>query len=549
MLQGLLPLERSRIPAEVIAGLTLAALGIPEVMGYATIAGMPVVTGLYTLVLPVLAFALLGSSRHLVVGADSATAAIMAAGLAGAAAVGSPQYVALAGMSALLAAGFLLLARVVRLGFLADFLSRTVLVGFLTGVGVSVAAGQLAGMLGVPAGKGGVVPQVWHVLGELDQTSLTTLAVAGSVLAVVLGLRLVDRRIPGALVAVVGAITVSWACSLSDHGVATLGHIAGGLPSLSWPGVAADQLLGLTGTALSIFFVMLTQSAATSRAYAARYEEELDENEDIVALGAASAAAGLSGTFVVNGSPTKTQIVDGAGGRSQLAQLSTAALVVIVLLFLTGPLQYLPKAVLAAVVFLIGVELVDVAGMARIFRMSLEEFVVAAATAVVVCAVGVEQGIVTALVLSVVAHLRHSYEPRDTVLAADQDGRLRTQPLATHAQLAPGLAVYRFGASLYYANSNRFLDEALAEASDGVRWLCVDAAAVGYVDCTGGDTLRSLHDRLSDRGVRLVLCDASDDVRHDLDRYGISPLIGDDGWFATVSDTLAAYRGAVTRSG
>jgi MFS superfamily sulfate permease-like transporter len=201
VLEGVLPIQRARIGPEIIAGLTLAALAIPEVMGYATIAGMPVITGLYTMVLPLLVYILLGSSRHLVVGADSATAAVMFAGITGMATAGSSQYVALAGVLALTAAGMLLLARLIRLGFLADFLSRTVLIGFLTGVGVQVAAGQVGGLLGVPEGTGGTLSKLWGTLENIGDTSLTTLAVAASVIVVILGTKRITSAVPGALVA------------------------------------------------------------------------------------------------------------------------------------------------------------------------------------------------------------------------------------------------------------------------------------------------------------------------------------------------------------
>ena len=196
-LQGVLPLDRSTLTPDIVAGITLAALGIPEVMGYAKIAGMPVITGLYTILIPIAVFAVLGSSRHLVVGADSATAAIMAAGLAGLAATGSADYVALAGILAILTAGFLLLARIIRLGFLADFLSRSVLIGFLTGVGIQVAMGQLAGMLGVPGGTGGTLSKFWGTLEQIPDTSLTTLAVSLSIFAVILGLKMISTEDPG----------------------------------------------------------------------------------------------------------------------------------------------------------------------------------------------------------------------------------------------------------------------------------------------------------------------------------------------------------------
>src|SRR4051812_47570822 len=203
LFQGLLPIERARIPVEMVAGVTLAALAIPEVMGYATIAGMPVITGLYTILLPVFAFAVLGSSRHLVVGADSATAAVMAAALAGMAATGSSQYVALAGLLALMAGVLLLIARLAGLGFIADFLSRTVLIGFLTGVGIQVAAGQVGGIFGVPSGSGGTIRKLAGTLGHLDQTSVTTLCVSLGVMAVIVGTKRFTPKIPGALIAVI----------------------------------------------------------------------------------------------------------------------------------------------------------------------------------------------------------------------------------------------------------------------------------------------------------------------------------------------------------
>jgi MFS superfamily sulfate permease-like transporter len=349
-------------------------------MGYTKIAGMPVVTGLYTILIPTALFALFGSSRHLVVGADSATAAIMAAGLAGLAATASPEYVAYAGILALLAAFFLILARLIKLGFLADFLSRTVLIGFLTGVGIQVAIGQISGMLGIPGGGSGPIQKLTNDFEQLSQTNPYTVAVSIAVIVIILGSRMISHKIPGALIAVVGSIVVSQAVDLSAYGVAVLGTVPGGLPKIGLPtGVTlTPQIMGqLLGVAFSMFIVILAQSAATSRAYATRYSETFSENVDLVGLGLANVGAGLSGTFVVNGSPTKTQMVDGAGGRSQLSTLTTSVIVLIVLLFLTKPLSYMPEAVLSSVVFLIGIELVDMKGMRRIFAERRDEFWVA----------------------------------------------------------------------------------------------------------------------------------------------------------------------------
>lgn len=559
--QGLLPVDRSSVPTEMLAGVTLAALAIPEVMGYATIAGMPVITGLYTILLPMLVFAVFGSSRHLVVGADSATAAVLAAGLAGLAASGSDEYVTLAGLVALMAAVFLLVARVVRLGFLADFLSRTVLVGFLTGVGIQVACGQVGAMLGLAEGSGfsifgyedtGTIGKLLGTLHNIDDISWTTAAVSASVIVVIVGAKAITTKVPGALIAVIGAMFVSWNWDLASHGVATLGKVPGGLPSFGLPGAGWADVPALVPTAGSIFILILAQSAATSRAYAARYNDPFSENVDLVGLGAANVAAGLSGTFVVNGSPTKTQMVDGAGGRTQLAQVTTGVIVLIVLLFLTKPLQYMPSAVLAAVVFLIGIELVDLGGMRKILKVRRDEFVVAAITAVAVVAVGVEQGIVLAIVLSVLDHLRTSYRPPTAVMVpCPGDPSWRGEAFRPGVETLPGLVVYRFASSLYYANANHLMEEvnsAITASDQGaapLRWFCLDAAVIPDIDYSGAETLRQVHGALADHDIRFVVADTLTAVRAELTRYGLVDLLGADAFYDSLSDTVAAFRASI----
>ncbi len=544
--QGILPLDRERIPLDIIAGITLAALAIPEVMGYTQIAGMPVVTGLYTILIPMALFAIFGSSRHLVVGADSATAAIMAAGLAGMATTASPQYVALAGLLALLAAGLLILARLIRLGFLADFLSRTVLIGFLTGVGVQVAIGQISGMLGIPGGGSGPVQKLVNDFEQLSEISTYTLAVSVAVLGIILGARRINNKIPGALIAVIGAIAVSYFADLQADGVALLGTVPGGLPSISLPDVTIswDLLQQLFPTAFSMFVVILAQSAATSRAYAARYSEKFSENVDLVGLGLANIGAGLSGTFVVNGSPTKTQMVDSAGGRSQLASLTTAVIVVIVLLFLTVPLSYMPEAVLSAVVFLIGVELVDVKGMRTISAQRPKEFWVALITAIVVIFIGVEQGILLAIILSLLLHVQHGYKPKNIVLT-QENGHLRTAPVSEPAEALPGLVLYRFSHDMYYANAELLAQEMLGLLKAGpepVAWLCIDMAAVSDVDYSAAAILREGYEELKSRGARLVFAEVNDDVRAELDLSGVTELVGKDGYFERLEDVVDAFK-------
>ena len=543
---GLLPVPRSEVAADVLAGITLAAVSIPVSLGYAKIAGMPVVTGLYTLLLPMAVFAVFGSSRHLVVGADSGTAAILGAALAGLAAVGSPQYVRLAGLAALLAGGLLLLARLARLGFLANFLSRTVLIGFLTGVGIRVAAGQLPDMLGVTVAGKSTPAELLEVVRALPQVHGADVAVAAGVIAIVLAARVIDRRIPGLLIAVIAAIIVSRAAGLAGRGVAVLGPVPRGLPHLGLPALGRHDAAALLGTAVSLFVVILAQSAATSRAYAGKYEEAFSEDTDLVGLGAANVAAAFSGSFVVNGSPTQTQVADSAGGRSQLAQLTTSAVVLIVLLLLTGPLAYLPIAALAAIVFLIAAGLIDVAGMRRILACRRHEFAIALLTTAAVVMLGVEEGIVLAVVASVIDHVRHTYHPFNSVLVKSPAGHWQPAPVRPGARTEPGLVIYRFGTSLYYANASRLIDDVTALAAQGgpLRWMVLDFAAIGDVDYTAAAVLTRVIEHLRKRHIRLAVSSVLGPVREQLDRYGISAALGPGAYYDTPGEALEAFHTA-----
>jgi high affinity sulfate transporter 1 len=514
-------------------------------MGYTKIAGTPVITGLYTILIPMALFALFGSSRHLVVGADSATAAILAAGLVGLAATGSDEYVALAAVLAFMAAGFLILARIIGLGFMADFLSRTVLIGFLTGVGIQVALGEISGMLGLKGGGHGTLQKIWNDLQQIEQVNFYALTIALSVVVVIVGSKKVSKKIPGALIAVIGAIVAGWALDLKTH-VHVLGAVPSGLPHIGLPEVKWSwELIGkLVPTAFAMFVVILAQSAATSRAYAARYNERFSENTDLIGLGLANIGAGLSGTFVVNGSPTKTQMVDSAGGRTQLSLIVTTVIVLLVLLFFTAPLAYMPEAVLSVVVFLIGVDLIDLKGMRRIFSQRRSEFWVALITTLMVVFVGVEQGIILAIVLSLIDHTRRGYRPKNVVLVPTESGVWHAQPMATKAQAVPGLLIYRFTHSMYYANSQQLSEEILDlvnSAEPLLRWFCIDASAVDDVDYSAEETLRSIYGILKEKGIRLVITQVLDDVKAE-SRYQLRQLFGEDAFYDTLEDVVKEYQ-------
>jgi MFS superfamily sulfate permease-like transporter len=453
---------------------------------------------------------------------------------------------ALVSMVALLTAALLLLARIFKLGFLADFLSRTVLVGFLTGVGFQVGIAMLSDMTGVAVSSRYSLVRVWEVMHGLWQPNIPTLAlstfVAGSIL---LGNRFVPR-LPLSLIGVVGTIAASAAFDFAARGIAVLGPVPGGLPTLRLPHVTWSSILALLPVSASCFVMIIAQSAATSRGFGLRYRESVDSDADILGLAAANTVAALSGTFVVNGSPTQTAMADHMGARSQIAQLAVAGVVLLVLLFLTGPLQYLPRCVLAAIVFTIAVGMIDVARLRAIRGESPGEFYLAITTAATVVTLGVEQGILLAIALSLFRHVRHSYRPHTMMLAPDATGMWLPVPAAPGTMTDPGLIVYRFGADLFYANANRFADEVRAlvqRAPAPVRWFIVDCGAITDIDYSAAQSIRDLLNDLAQRDVAVVFARVNPYMRSDMDRHCIAPVVGEARIFSTLHEAIALVHG------
>ena len=542
---GMRPLSRGGAARDALAGITLASMNIPQVLGYTRIAGTPVVTGLYTVLLPLVAFAVFGSSRHMVVAADSATAAIFASGLSRMAPAASERYMALVGMIALMTAALLLLARIFRLGFLADFLSRTVLVGFLAGVGVQVGITMLPDMLGLAVASHRTVQQVVELSQGAADFHGPTLAISCAIVGLILIGRRVAPRIPVPMLVVIAAIGASFAWDFGGRGIAVIGPVPGGLPSIGLPDVAWSDVLALVPIAGSCFVMIVAQSAAAARAFALPRRERVDVDADILGLSMANAAAGVSGAFVVNGSPTQTAMAVRAGACSQVAQVVFAGVVALVLLFATGPLQYLPRCVLAGIVFTIAVGLIDLQGLADIRKESPGEFTLAVVTAAAVALVGVEQGILLAFALSLLRHVRHSYEPHTMVLAPDASGRWVPTEVVPGMQTEPGLIVFRFGADLFYANEARFVDEVeslVEHAPTPVRHLVVDAAAITDIDYSAARSVRDLIENLAGRGVAVVFGRVTPYLRSDMDRHGITAAVGSSRMFSTLHEALEYAR-------
>jgi high affinity sulfate transporter 1 len=540
----------SWLSVDVLAGVTLAAIAVPEVMGYTSIAQTPVITGLYTIIFPTLLFALLGSSRLLVVGADSATAAILAAGLAGLGISGlspnSSEWVAWTSLVALVCGGMLILARLLRLGFLGDFLSASVLIGFLTGVGISVLTGQLPDMLGIPKGTGNWFEQQWSTLTHLTDASLWTVAFAAGTLLIIVGCKLISRKIPGAVIAVILSIVLSSVLDASSHGVAVIGPVQGGMPPFGLPqGLDLSDIPAVMGVALSCFFLIIAQSAATSRSFAMKHSERVDINKDIVGLAGANIAAGLTGTFVVNGSPTKTEILDEQRGRSQMANITMSLVVIVVVLFLTKYLTNMPVAVLAAIVFMIGLGLVDLKGLRRIQVARISEFVIALVTAIVVFAWGVEEGIILAIALSVLELVRRAYTPSDFLVGVNKGGQPTYTPAEPGSESLPGLLVFRFDSRLFYANASLFVDriqELISAAPSHIRWLILDCSSIGDIDYSASLNLAGLIEALHAEKRVFALADVDPTLMEVLTKLETLEQFDNAHIYPTVQDAVAAFR-------
>lgn len=541
---------------DVLAGLTLAAVAIPEVMGYTSITQTPITTGLYTLLLPLAAFALLGSSRLLVVGGDSATAAILAAGLTAAAipgvTPGSPRWAALCSLVALVTGGMLVLARVLRLGFLGDFLSASVLIGFLSGVGIGVAANQVPELLGLHATGANWFAKQWSWISHLDATSLPTLAYGAATVAILLAFRFLLPRVPGAVVAVVGLLIVSTVTDAKSHGVAVVGTVTAGLPAFGLPpGITLPEVGAVFVTALSCFFIVIAQSAATSRGFAMRHGDTADVNRDILGLAAANLAAGFTGAFVVNGSPTKTQILDAARGRSQVANLVVVAVTLVVVLFLTGLLAALPVAVLAGVVLVVGIDLIDVRGLRRIAARRRGEFVVALVTAVTVVTAGVTIGIVVAVALSLLIVIARQYRTPAFVLDV-RDAGYTEQLAVPGVQTKPGLVVYRFDGELFFANAAGFtdrLERVVEHAPDPVRWVILDCAGIPDVDYSAAEQFAGLVTFLHARGIHVALARPDPALVSAMRSYGLAGRIAPQHVYSDLDVAIRAFDGTARPAG
>jgi high affinity sulfate transporter 1 len=534
---------RIRIGPEALAALTLLAIAVPEQLATSRLAGMPPITGLYAFVAGSIAFFVLGSNPQLSVGADSTIAPLFAVALARLAPTQSPHYVALAGILALVVGVLVAAVGLLRLGWIAQFLSVPIVTGFLAGVAVIIVVHQLPDLLGLPAASGSTVHRVADALGHLPQGNWWAAGIAAGALAVLFASESIDRRLPGALLALALATAVVAIGGLRAHGVAVLGAFAHAAPPLGVRDLSWTTLGQVFPASAVVALVVLSQSAATSRAFADIHDLQVDMNRDFVGVGAGSVLAGLTGSFAVNASPARTAAVAAAGGRTKVAGLVAAGAVV---LFVPGAgvLHDVPVAVLGAVLVFVAVRLFRLHDLVALARFDLVELGLALVTLVVVALVGVEQGITVAVLLAILDRTRRSAQPSVHLLGRIP-GSTSWEPLSApgdHEEV-PGVGVLLFAAPLYYANAEHFraqVEAAVARIGEHPQSLVLDVLGMHDIDFTGARVLGRILDELGRRHVTVGIARAGAHLHDNLDRSGLLGSIGASHFYSSVDEAVTA---------
>ena len=531
---------------DLIAGVTVAAYLIPQVMAYATVAGLPPVAGLWAALVPMLVYAVLGSSRQLSVGPESTTAIMTATALAPLALADPARYAALAAALAVLVGVICLVAGLCRLGFLADLLSRPVLAGYMAGVAVIMIAGQLGKVTGVAVDGDEFVDQIRSFAAGLGGFHPATSLLAAAVLVLLFALNRYLPRVPAALTAVLAATATVVVFGLDGKGIDVVGAIPAGLPALGLPDVAAADLRGLLIPAFGIAVVAFSDNTLTARVFAARKDEDIDANAELRALGVCNMAAGVSHGFPVSSSGSRTALGDAVGSRTQLYSLTALATVVVVMLVGRGLLEHFPMAALGALVVYAALALVDVDEFRRLARFRRSEFMLAIATTIAVLLLGVLYGVLFAIALSIVDLLRRVARPHDAVLGYVR-GMAGMHDVDDYpdATPVPGLVVYRYDAPLFFANAQDFRERAMRAVEDAagpVEWFVLNCETNIDPDITAVDAMEQLRGELAERGITFVMARVKQDLRDDLLAAGLIDRVGEDRIFPTLPTAVEAFR-------
>jgi high affinity sulfate transporter 1 len=542
--------ERSWLPKDVVAGLVLSALLVPQGMAYAQLAGLPPVTGLYTSILCLLGYAVFGPSRVLVLGPDSALGPMIAAIIAPLMlAGGDPERaIALAALLAVMVGALMVVAGFARFGFVADLLSKPTQIGYMNGLALTIVIGQLPKLFGFSVDASGLLSEAGAFVSGLTggEANASAATIGLSALAGILVLNRFLPKVPSVLVVVVLTALAVKLFDLEAHGVETIGVLPQGFPPFTIPLVPWGDLPPLFIGALAIAVVALADTMSTASAFAARRGERVRGNQEMIGIGAANIAAGLFQGFPVSTSGSRTAVAEQAGSRSQVTGVVGAVVITVVLLFANALMQYVPQPTLGAIVIAAAFSLTDIPGMRRLWRQRRTEFLLCVVALLGVALLGVLPGILVAVGLSILNVFRRTWWPYQAVLGrVDGIAGLHDTRMHPEAEVLAGLVVFRFDAPLIFANARTF-DEtirSLAEDHGELSWIVVAAEPVTDVDTTAADMLQDLDTWLDGRGVLLVFAELKDPVRLKIERYELTRAIGPERFYPTVEAAVSAYRG------
>ncbi len=535
--------ERGWLRFDLVAGIVLAAILVPQGMAYAELAGLPPVTGLYTTIACLVAYAIFGPSRVLVLGPDSSVSPLILASITPLVVVGDPgSAIVLAGMLAVLVGLIEIGLGVAKLGFVADLLSSEVRVGYMNGLAVTIIVGQLPKLFGFSTDADGFVDELKAFWNGLDQTNRTTLITGLAVLLVLLVLPRITTRIPAVLVAIVGVTVVSALLGLADEGVKTVGTLPQGFPTPSLPWTSASDAVALIVGAVGITMVSLTDTIATASSFAARRGDEVDANAEMIGVGASNIAAGFFQGFAVSVSSSRTAVADQSGARTQLTGLVGAGLVALLLLVFNGLLADLPQTALAAVVIVAALSLADLPALARFARLRRSSLVLSLVASAGVIFLGVLQGIVVAIVLAILLFFRRNWWPHGTVLAEVPElGGWHAVSVHPEGRQVDGIVVFRWEAPLFFANAGQFRDQVRALVRDSSpAYVVLQCEAVTDIDVTAAEVLKDLDEELNAKGVHLAFVELRDRLADLIVRYDLDATLQAEHFYASVEEAVAA---------
>ena len=537
--------QRGWLRTDLIAGLAVWALTIPQAMAYAGIAGVPAVYALYTIPLAMIAYAILGSSRTLSMGPESALAILSAAVVGTLAVQGSEEYLALTFALALVVGLIFIIFGLLRLGWVANFMAIPVLKGFIQGLALVIIASQLPTLFGVEGGDGNFFQELWAVITQLPTANLMIAIIGLASLALLFGFKWFAPKLPAAFITVILAILATSIFDLTEYGVVVVGTVEAGLPPLGLPDVTLEQLLTLIPGALAIALVGYAQSYGMAKEAAETTGGELDNNQEMLAYGVSNAASGLSSGFVVGGSLSRTSTVIGSGGRTQLTSLVNAGLVILTLLFLMPLFQNLPNAALAAIVIQAMTNLLNPGYFRKLYRVSRTEFWYSLATFLGELFLGILPGVLIGVITSLLALIRRGTRPGTAIIGRMPDKETyRDITFYPEAETVPGLLIFRFDSALFFSNAEYFTHEIrryVATAEVPVQQVLINAETMNDIDTTGADQLIVLQESLEKDGIVLAFAKVRDPMREMMRLSGAEEAIGVDNFYPSVSEGVRAF--------